>query len=252
MAIEGALVSKKFIDLLIRQGLPANAQLVLVDSLTGDVLYPYDVSNYYGNAEMGFVDIDGELYFANQSVPKEIPGNQGTISFDGGEIGNIQAGISIGTGKAYEFSINQSVLASMKDAESTPIKLKKAFDPSDPNSGWILDWVQFDELNDPPGPPLVYSMNPYFVPTFSDIAKDTLVWTFRTFNFDSESGKVTFHIMFDNTWVFPVNANYLSAPGADPLSQLRFTWDLTFIDQVRNVPKTRARYNILMGDLPKI
>jgi len=252
MAIEGALVSKKFINLLIRQAIPANAQLVLVDSLTGDILYPYDVSNYYGNAEMGFVDIDGELYFANQSVPKAIPGNQGSVFFDGSEIGAIQSGVSYGTGRAYEFNINPSVISSMKDSDSTRTRLKKDFDPSDPNTGWSLEWIQYDDLNDPPGPPLVHPLNRWFVPTFNDILKKSYVWTFRTFEFDPPSGKVSFHLMFDDIWALPVNADYLSAPGADPSCYLRFTWDVTFVDQVRNIPKTRSRYNMLMGRLPQI
>jgi hypothetical protein len=251
MGVEGSLVSKKFINLLIRQGLPANAQLVLVDSLTGDILYPYDVSNYYGNVEMGFTDLDGELYFANQSVPKEVPGNQGRMPFDAGDISGIGGSLAA-TGKAYEFPIVESVLNAYKDNTSTRTRVKKLFDPSDANSGWRLDWVQLDDKNDPAGPALITNMNKFFYSTFFDVTKAAQRWTFRTFDFDPSSGKATFTLLFNSAWVFLANADYLSAPGADPSSYLRFTWDVMFIDQVRNIPKSRGRYHNLMGRLPKI
>jgi len=253
MGVEGTLISRKFINLLIRHGLPAKAQLVLVDSLTGDILYPYDVSNYYGNVEMGFTDIDGELYFSNQSIPKEIPGNQDKVEFMGGDLGNIAAGVSIGTGQTYTFEIDETILNTYKDNTSTRTRAKKLFDPSDPNSGWRLDYIQLDVFNDPTGPPKVFHMNPYFVPTYSGVSKTDQSWTWKVFNFDSSTGRVDFQIMMDDNWAFPVNADYYdTGGGADPSSFLRFTWDVMLIDQVRNIPKSRARFGSFMGGLPKI
>jgi len=253
MATEGTLISRKFINLLIRHALPSKAQLVLVDSLTGDILYPYDVSNYYGNVEMGYVDIDGELYFANQSIPKEIPGNQATCSFLGSDFGLIMANQAKASGKTYEFHISEAVLSAYKDSNSTRTRAKKLFDPSDPNSGWRLDVVQVDVFNDPTGPPIVTPMNPYFIPTYSDVQKTDQSWTWKTFEFDPSTGSVNFQIIIDDNYSFPINTDYYDLGGGDdPSTYLRFTWDMMLIDQVRNLPKNRAKFNRFMGGLPRI
>jgi len=221
-----------------------------VDSLTGDILYPYDVSNYYGNVEMGYVDIDGELYFANQSMPKEIPNNQANMDFRGGDFGPIMAGTAQASGKTYEFHISEEILTAYKDNTSTRTRAKKLFDPSDPNSGWRLDFVQVDIKNDPQGPTMVKTLNDEFLRTYSDVQKTDQSWTWKTFDFDPSTGAVSFQILIDDNYVFPINADYYD--GGDPSSYLRFTWDVMLIDQVRNIPKSRAKFNRFMGGLPKI
>ena len=232
--IEGTLISRKFINLLVRHALPAKAQLVISDSLSGDILYPFDISNYYGNVEMGYTDINGELYFSNQNVLK------GPIEYNNWY--PLSSGNDIFE-QSFEATISQDLLDLVKDNTSSHTLVAKEFDHEKAGAGWKLELIQIDvnSTHSVPGRPHIHDLTPEYPAN----------WVWEYFEFDKLTGKVKFEIA-DHGLSLPLDTTYYDFPAGDPSNFLRFTWNFSLVDKVRNLPKQRAKYNTMMNHLPRI
>jgi hypothetical protein len=224
MSIQGTLITKSFVNLLQRYALPAKAQLVITDALSGDILYPYDVSNYYGNAELDYVDINGVPIVASQINYTPIQNYIATTTWPT---------FGVNAKRRFEFSINQNIITATREDSAQSVQIHSEVNIDDATNGsWRLDWVQVDANNDPAGPPRIFNLNP-------SIAQGLLV--ISDFHVDSDTGEVSF-LLEDHGMSFPADAGY-EDPVTGVEAYLKLIWDFGILDRVRNLRPSGARAN---------
>lgn len=240
MSLQGTLISRNFINLLTKYALPAKAQLMIVDSVTGDILYPYDVSNFYGNAELGYTNVGGDYVYSDQDNYRIVEGynqvNQvldWAYAFDGSN--------------RYTFSVDSNLLYRLRDSTNVAPRMERLFDPSDPSSGgWKLDVIQVDIKNDPSGPPIVSGLNDLY--QIGGSGK----WWFGSFDYDPSSGQVEFTLRIKTVNPYSPDTTYYDIAGGDlPKIYFRLSWDFALIDKVANLRNSGNRSEVFIGNLPR-
>lgn len=237
-ATQGTLVSRNFINLLLKHALPATAQLVVVDSVSGEIIYPYDVSNYIGNMDLGYINLDGIAYYGGQFKYTPVANYSVTQKFDDYQTafdGDVR----------YYCTVDQTLIENLQQNSSTPIRLARSFDPSDPSQGWTMEIIQIDASNDPSGPPIIFNITPLY--QIGGAAK----WWFGDFHFDEMTGNIDFTLKKKTIVPFPVYAEYVPPVGS-PIVYFRFTWNFAILDRVSSIATAANRAEIFTRNLPRL
>jgi len=233
--VQGTLISKDFINLLLKYAVPATSQLVIVDSFTGDILYPYDASSYLGNAELGFVNVDGAFVYGGQYIFTPIEKHSVTQLFS-------DYSTAFDGDTRFTCSVIDGLVGSLKEDDSHKVKLSKMFDPSDPSDGgWKMEVVQIDASNDPSGPPIVHDITPLY--QVGGAGK----WWFGDFYYDEETGDVNFTLKIKTVLPYGVHAGY-----GGPTVYFRFTWDFAIRDRVEKLKSSKERAGVFISGLPRL
>ena len=212
---------------------------MVVDSFTGDILYPYDASSYLGNAELGFVNIDGNFVYGGQYTFNPIEDYSVTQRFD-------DYGTAFDGSTRYTCSVSSGLVDSLKEDTSHVTTLSKLFDPSDPSDGgWKMEVIQLDASNDPSGPPIVHDITRLY--QIGGAGK----WWFGDFHYDEETGDVQFTLKIKTVNPFPIHASY-ETPAGESIVYFRFTWDFAIRDRVEKLKSSKERAGIFVGGLPRL